>query len=116
MKKDTDFRSYKSAALPKLKASPDWPGSEHGQFVVLYSGFVKSVHNKTLPDFNWSIKPLRNLLAHPSGARGVTVLISTILDSTSSSPTLSHFNRGLWLQGSCAESLTNSTPPLSPVS
>jgi hypothetical protein len=73
MKKDADFRSYKSAALPKLKASPDWPGSEHGQFVILYNGFVKSVQNKTLPDIDWSIKPLRNLLAHPSGARGVTV-------------------------------------------
>jgi len=73
VKKDADFRNYKSAALSKLKASADWPGSEHGQFVVLYAGFVKSVHNKVLPDINWSIKPLRNLLAHPSGARGVTV-------------------------------------------
>lgn len=73
MKKNGDFRNYKKTALQKLSASPDWPRSEHGQFAVLYSGFAKSVHNKTLPDINWSIKPLRNLLAHPSGARGVTV-------------------------------------------
>jgi hypothetical protein len=72
-KKDAEFRSYKKTAMPKLSASSDWPGSEHGQFVVLYSSFTKSVHNKELPDINWSIKPLRNLLAHPSGARGVTV-------------------------------------------
>lgn len=73
LKKDADFRNYKKTAMPKMSTSPDWPGSEHGQFVVLYSSFAKSVHYKTLPDIDWSIKPLRNLLAHPSGARGVTV-------------------------------------------
>jgi hypothetical protein len=73
VKKDADFRDYKRTATPKLRASPDWPRSEHGQFVVLYSGFMKAVHDKTLPAIDWSIKPLRNLLAHPSGVRGVTV-------------------------------------------
>jgi hypothetical protein len=69
--------------LPTLKASPDWPGSELGQFVVLYSGFVKSVRNKTLPDIDWSIKPLRNLLAHQAVREASALLTCMILDSMS---------------------------------
>ena len=116
MKKDTEFRHYKSAALPKLKASQDSPRFRARPIRGPLRGFVKSVHNKALPDINWSVKPLRNLLAHPSGARGVTVadLYNLGLDELLAGAV--SFQSWIMAAGQLCGSLTNSTPPLSPVS
>lgn len=72
-KQDAAFQDYKRREVPSRKSSQDWPRCEHGQFVVLYTDFIKSSQALTLPAIDWSIKPLRNLLAHPNGVRDITV-------------------------------------------
>lgn len=72
-KPDEEFQNYKRSEVQKRKTSPDWPRCEHGRFVVVYTDFVRSTQDITLPAIDWSIKPLRNILAHANGARDVTV-------------------------------------------
>ena len=72
-KQDAAFSDYKRTETAKRKTSPDWPRCEHGQFVVVYTDFARTELQVDLPPIDWSIKPLRNILAHPNGARDVTV-------------------------------------------
>ncbi|MCA1790062.1 MAG: hypothetical protein LC667_09460 [Thioalkalivibrio sp.] len=72
-KSDTAFQAFRKAERPKRRGSPDWPRSEHGEFAVLFTDYAKAACGVSLPAIDWSIRPLRNLLAHPAGTRDVTV-------------------------------------------
>jgi hypothetical protein len=72
-KTDVDFQAYRQQEAQKRSRLPDWPKCEHGKYFTLYTEYVMTRYGKDMPKVDWSIKPLRNILAHPAGVRDVTV-------------------------------------------
>lgn len=73
LKNDSEFQHFKQTETAKRKADANWPRSEHGRFVAIYTEFATTIRHRSLPTIDWSIKALRNLLAHPTGTASVTV-------------------------------------------
>tara|TARA_B110000908_G_C10196677_1_gene423276 strand:- start:455 stop:1081 length:627 start_codon:yes stop_codon:yes gene_type:complete len=99
LKSDADYSDFKSNESKRRANRPDWPRCEHGRFVLLYTDYLKAERCIDLPVIDWSIKPLRNLLAHPSGVRDVTVADLYDLDINSLMRATDSFKA--WIMEAC---------------